>query len=114
MCTMYLSRRAKMDDFVLMPTSVLVQRKSSSGRTMLGVALNGDASQKYSLSQSDDDDDNTRADEDEGELELSQNHSLSKIVATDTASRLLPCQTTTTTRQSQSRCHRLYALMSSL
>ncbi|CAL8470385.1 g9927 [Coccomyxa elongata] len=45
------------------------KRKSSSGRTMLGVALNGDASQKYSLSQSDDDDDNTRADEDEGDMD---------------------------------------------
>ncbi|BDA44423.1 probable transcription factor TGAL7 [Coccomyxa sp. Obi] len=45
------------------------KRKSSSGRTMLGMALNGEASQKYSLSQSDEDDDNTRADEDEGDMD---------------------------------------------
>lgn len=49
--------------------SVPVQRKSSSGRTMSGAALNGDMSQKYSLSQSDDEDDNTRADgDDDGRL----------------------------------------------
>ncbi|KAK9915975.1 hypothetical protein WJX75_006823 [Coccomyxa subellipsoidea] len=46
------------------------KRKSSSGRTMSGAALNGDMSQKYSLSQSDDEDDNTRADgDDDGDMD---------------------------------------------
>ena len=75
----------------------LLQRKSSSGRTMLGVALNGDASQKYSLSQSDDDDDNTRADgEDEGQSKSKSVKrklpfmTCSATLATDTRTCLLP------------------------